>query len=825
MYVNNRSARLAPMLAAALATTALSALPAAAQSVIVQGNSRVDAETIRSYFPQGRVDAAARERAQRDLAATGMFSDVRVSQSGANTVVRVVENSIVNRVTFVGNSRVKSDQLFAEIQTKSRGPYSRAMVNSDVQRILEIYRRVGRSDARVDASEATAPNGRVDVTFTVTEGSKTGIASINFVGNQAFGSWRLKNVMQTTESNLLSFLKTSDVYDPDRLAADMELIRRHYLKNGYVDFRIVSSEAQFDEARKGYVVTIVVDEGQQYRVGDVTVDSRIAGHDAAQARRGLRTGSGQVYNAEAVEKSIESMTIDAARRGHAFVQVRPRGDRDTANRVVNLGFTVDEGPRVYVERINIRGNTRTRDYVIRREFDLGEGDAYNRAMIDRAERRLKSLGYFKNVRITQEQGSSPDRVIVNVDVEDQPTGQFSIGAGYSTSDGVLGEVSIAEQNFLGRGQSVRLAGSNGQRSRGLEFSFTEPYFLDRRLSAGFDIFSKWQDNTQYSAYTSLQAGGTLRLGLPVTDEFSVGVRYSLYQTKIKVPNTTKNPFNDCVQPINGTTPGTPGAIGLSFANSCLTNGEASIAIKEAVGTTVTSLAGLTLSYNTLDNTQNPTQGFLIDVRPEVAGLGGDSRFFRITGDGRYFHPIADDVVGLLRLQGGHIQSFGGDKLRLTDHFNLGPQLVRGFAPGGIGPRDISYDPKNGSIGGTTYFGASAELQFPIFGIPKEIGLRGAVFADAGTLFNYAGYRRFQFLPNGKIVGNDSVACTATAAAPTFTQGNCLTVNDNSSLRSSVGAGLLWQSPIGPIRFDYSYALTKDKFDRTQAFRFSGGGRF
>jgi outer membrane protein insertion porin family len=821
-----RSARLAAgFLAAAMATTALSVLPAAAQQVIVQGNSRVDAETVRSYFGTGRIDAAARDRAQRDLLATGLFSDVRVSQSGANTVVRVVENSIVNRVTIQGNSRVKTDQLFSEIQTRSRGPYSRSLVNADVQRIQEIYRRVGRSDARVSASEQTASNGRVDVTFTIEEGAKTGVAAINFVGNSAFGSWRLKNVMTTTESNLLSFLKTSDVYDPDRLAADLELIRRHYLKNGYVDFRIVSSDAQYDEARKGYVITIVMDEGGQYRVGTVQVDSRLPGIEAGQARRNLRTGEGQVYNAEAVEKSIEAMTIDAARRGNAFAQVRPRGDRDTVNRVVNLGFTVDEGPRVYVERINIRGNTRTRDYVIRREFDIGEGDAYNRSLVDRAERRLKALGYFKTVRISQEQGSSPDRVIVNVDVEDQPTGQFSVGAGYSTSDGILGEVSVAEQNFLGRGQSVRIAGSSGQRSRGIEFSFTEPYFLDRRLSAGFDIFSKYNDNTRFSAYTSQQTGGTIRFGLPITDEFSIGVRYSLFQTNIKIPNRANDPFNDCVVPLNGVTPGTVGASLLSVSNNCLTNGEASIAIKEAVGRTITSLAGLTFSYNTLDDVRNPTSGFLIDIRPEVAGLGGDSRYFRITGDGRYYYPIADDIVGFVRLQGGHIQSFGNDKLRLTDHFNLGPQLVRGFAPGGIGPRDISFDPRNGSIGGTTYYGASAEVQFPIFGLPREIGMRGAVFADAGTLFNYAGQTRFAFQPNGRIVGSSTAACTATNVSPTFTQGNCLTVRDENSIRTSVGVGLLWQSPIGPIRFDYAYALTSDKFDRKQAFRFSGGGRF
>jgi outer membrane protein insertion porin family len=803
------------------------ALPAFAQSISVQGNQRVDADTVRSYFTGEKLDQAGIDRAVRAMYNSGQFSDVRVSRTGGGLVVRVVENSVVNRVTLSGNSKVKSDQLFPELQTKSRGAYSKAMVDGDVQRIIEIYRRIGRSDAQVTVSTETAENGRLNVTFNIVEGSKTGVYSINFEGNRAFGSWRLRNLMQITESNLLSFLKTSDVYDPDRLATDIDAIRRHYLKNGYVDIRIVSSEAVYSAERKGYIITIIVDEGEQYRVGGVTVDSRLPNVDERQLRGNLRTTPGSVYNAEAVEKTVEGMTIDAARRGQPFVQVRPRGDRDNAGRLINLGYTADEGPRVYVERINVRGNTRTRDYVIRREFDMGEGDAYNKALVDRAERRLKALSYFKNVKITQEPGSSPDRVVLNVDVEDQPTGQFSVGAGYSTSDGVLGEASIAEQNFLGRGQFVKLAVSYGQRSRGAEFSFTEPYFLGYRMSAGFDVFSKFTDNTRTSRYESRVTGATIRFGVPITEEFGVGVRYSFYQTNIRIPNDYKQPYNDCSVGIQGLTPGTTGALPLDSLNNCLTNGEASLAVKEAAGRTLTSLVGLNFVYNTLDDKKNPTSGWLAELKPEVAGLGGDSRFIRVTGEVRYYYPIWDDVVGLLKAQGGHIQTFGGDKLRLTDHFNPGPSLVRGFAPGGIGARDIAYDARSGSLGGTTYFGATAELQFPIFGLPREIGLRGAVFADAGTVFNYAGYKAFNNL-GGKTYGTNGLpigGCVATNAAPTYTQGNCMTVVDEKAIRSSVGVGLLWQSPIGPVRFDYSFPIAKGRYDRTQAFRFSGGGSF
>jgi outer membrane protein insertion porin family len=448
-------------LASGLCLATLLSVPAFAQAISVQGNQRIDADTVRSYFTGEKLDQAGIDRSVRSMYNSGNFSDVRVSRSGGGLIVRVVENSIINRVTLSGNSKVKADQLFSELQSKSRGPYSKAMVDADAQRISEIYRRIGRSDAQVSVSTEAAENGRINVTFNIVEGSKTGIYSINFEGNRAFGSWRLKNLMQMTESNLLSFLKTSDVYDPDRLASDVDAIRRHYLKNGYIDVRIVSSEAVYNTEKRGYVITIAVDEGDQYRVGTVDVDSRIPNLDGRQLRSRVITSPGSVYNAEAVEKTVEGMTMDASRRGQPFVQVRPRGDRDNASRIVNLGYVADEGPRIYIERINVRGNTRTRDYVIRREFDAGEGDAYNKALVDRAERRLKALTYFKTVKISQEPGSSPDRVVLNVDVEDQPTGQFSVGAGYSTSDGILGEASVAESNFLGKGQFVKLGVSTG----------------------------------------------------------------------------------------------------------------------------------------------------------------------------------------------------------------------------------------------------------------------------------------------------------------------------------------------------------------------------
>jgi outer membrane protein insertion porin family len=797
---------------------------ALAQQIVVQGNRRVDAETIRSYV----TGAGSTEEARRNLLASNMFSEVRIARRGSQTVVTVNENQSINRVVFEGNRKVNRDVLQAEVQAKPRGPFNQSVVDADIQRILEVYRRSGRSLARVTPRVVDLPNGRVDVVYTIDEGDKTGVKEIAFVGNNAFSASRLRGLMSTTEMNFLSFMKTNDVYDPDRMAADLELIRRYYLKNGYADFRVVSTDAQFDEARGGYIVTIAVDEGQQYRVGNVGVDSRIPDVDPEVLRRQVRTSAGEVYNAEAVEKSLTNMTTEVSRRGYAFAQVRPTGQRDPATGTVNLSYVVEEGPRVYVDRINIRGNTRTRDYVIRREIEVFEGDAYNKVLIDRAERRLNSLGYFKKVRITNEPGSSPDRVVLNVDVEDQPTGSFSVAGGYSTTDGFIGEVSVSESNFLGRGQFVRLAGQWGQRTQGIDFSFTEPYFLGYRMAAGIDLFSKFSDQTEYSRYENRMTGGQLRLGFPVTEEFGFTLRYSLYQQEVTIPNTFKQPFNDCTVPISGVTllnvDGTPNR------TSCEGNGEASLALKEAVGETMTSLVGLTFAYSTIDNPKNPRNGIYAELKPDIAGLGGDSRYFRAVGDARYYHELFEDVVGIARVQGGHISGLGGEDLRIVDHFFMGPSLVRGFAPSGIGPRDVStIDSRANAIGGTTYFGTSLEVQFPIWGLPRELGLRGAVFADAGTLFDYKGKKSFDVNSNGRL---DCSAATAALVTP-----ECINVRDEKLIRSSVGASILWQSPLGPIRFDYAFALSKDEGlrdpttgaklggDRTQAFRFSGGTRF
>src|SRR2546429_2125679 len=529
---------------------ALVSMPAAAQtvaSISVEGNRRVEVETIRSYFkpgPGGRLDQGRIDDGLKALIETGLFQDVRINQAGGRLVVTVVENAVIGRIAFEGNKKVKDEQLSAEIQSKPRGTFSRPMVQSDGQRILEIYRRSGRQDVPVTPEIIEQPNNRVDLIFTVTEGSKTGVRSIEFVGNVAYSSYRLKDIIKTRESNLLSFLGGADVYDPDRVEADRDLIRRFYLKNGYADVQVIAALTEYDPERKGFLVTFKIEEGQQYRVAAVNYVSTIAAFDANVLRNYSRVGVGSVYNAEALEKSVEEMQIEASRRGYAFAVVRPGGDRNFDAHTVSVVFSIDEGPRTYIERINIRGNTRTRDYVIRREFDLSEGDAYNRALVDRAERRLKNLDFFKNVKIVTEPGSSSDRVILIVDLEEKSTGDFSVSGGYSTTDGALAEVSISERNFLGRGLYAKASVTYGQYARGYSLSFVEPYLLDYRVALGLDLYQRQQLANSYISYGTKTLGFSPRLGFALREDLSLQLRYSIYQQQIQLPNNLANCNNN-----------------------------------------------------------------------------------------------------------------------------------------------------------------------------------------------------------------------------------------------------------------------------------------
>lgn len=824
---------------------ALAALPALAETaratIRVEGNRRIDAETVRSYFQpssDGRYDAAALDAALKTLLATGLFEQVRIERAGDGVVVHLTEAKVLARVAFEGNKKVKDEQLSAEIQSKPRGTFSRPMVQSDAQRITEIYRRSGRYDVRVTPEIIEQPNNRVDLIFTVVEGSKTGVRSIEFVGNVAYSSYRLRDVIKTRESNLLSFLGGADVYDPDRVEADRDLIRRFYLKNGYADVQVVAALTEYDPDKKGFLVTFKIEEGQQYRVASVNYVSSIPNFDANVLRRYSRVSVGGTYNAEALEKSIEEMQIDASRRGYAFAVVRPRGDRNFETHTVSITFAVDEGPRTYIERINVRGNTRTRDYVIRREFDLSEGDAYNRALVDRAERRLKNLDFFKSVRVVSEPGSSSDRVVLMVEVEEKSTGDFSVSGGYSTTDGALAEVSISERNFLGRGLYAKASVTYGQYARGYSLSFVEPYLLDYRVALGLDLYQRQQLANSYVSYGTKTFGFSPRLGFSLREDLALQLRYSIYQQEIQLPFNLRNcnnltgnpalPFNPTPSfaelngyPNGSTVNGATDASGVGLW--CYSDGEASLPVRKELdsGKVLTSAIGYSLNYNTLDNNKNPTDGLLVDFRQDYAGVGGDVSYLKTVTDVKYYTPLVSDIVGLIHLQGGLLTKVGQD-LRMLDHFQMGPNLVRGFAPNGIGPRAIN--PSMDALGGTKYWGASFELQMPFWFLPKEIGLKGSLYADAGNLYDYQGPTTWAY------TGEITTPANSNCMVPTITppaRGTCtgLVYDSGNVIRTSVGVGLIWASPFGPLRFDYAIPLTKGQFDRVQQFKFGGGTSF
>jgi outer membrane protein insertion porin family len=834
------------MFAVPVATTLAALLvssPVAAQtvsSIQVEGNRRVELETIRSYFkpgPGGRLEQAQIDDGLKALIETGLFQDVRISQTGGHLLVTVVENPVIGRVAFEGNKKVKDEQLSAEVQSKPRGTLSRPMVQSDAQRIAEIYRHSGRYDVSVTPEIIEQPNNRVDLVFTITEGGKTGVKSVEFIGNSAYSSYRLKDIIKTHESNLLSFLGGADVYDPDRVEADRDLIRRFYLKHGFADVQVVAALTEYDPERKGFLVTFKIEEGQQYRVASVEFKSSIATLDGNALRDYSRVNVGGLYNAEALEKSVEEMQIEASRRGYAFAIVRPRGDRNFEAHTVSIVFAIDEGPRTYIERINVRGNTRTRDYVIRREFDISEGDAYNRALVDRAERRLKNLDFFKSVKITTEPGSSSDRVILIVDLEEKSTGDFSVSGGYSTTDGALGEVSISERNFLGRGLFAKAAVTYGQYARGLSLSYVDPYLLDYRVALGLDAFYRQQLPNSYISYGTQTIGFSPRLGFALREDLSLQLRYSIYEQKLSLPsylaNCNNNPsnsllaFNPSPAWVNGNSAAAAVALGATDASGvglwCYSDGEASLPVRKELqnGSTLTSSLGYSLNYNTLDNNKNPTDGLIVDFKQDFAGVGGDVAYIKSAIDAKYYAPLVADIVGLIHVQSGILNQLGSQQLRMLDHFQMGPNLVRGFAPNGIGPRDINPYGTMDALGGTKYWGASAELQMPFWFLPKEVGLKGAVYADAGGLWDYQGPT--SWAATGEVNTPGCVRPTVNPPSP----GNCLGLSYDSSnvVRSSVGVGLIWASPFGPLRFDYAVPLTKGANDRVQQFKFGGGTSF
>ncbi|WP_024514531.1 outer membrane protein assembly factor BamA [Bradyrhizobium sp. Tv2a-2] len=758
------------------------AIPAAAwaqnsaparETVAVEGNRRIDAETVRSYFhpnSEGRYDDAARDAALKALVATGLFDDVKITGAGDHLVVSLREAKVIDRVAFEGNRKVKDENLTAVVQSKARGPLQRATVQADVGRIVDAYRHVGRDEVGVVPEIIDRGNDRVDLVYTITEGPKTPVRQINFVGNRAFSNRQLTAVIKTSAASLISLLTGSDTYDPDKVDDDRERLGSYYRNHGYADANVTAARAEYDPATKGFALTFTIEEGPLYHFGDIGITCNVPGLDAEKLRRLLTTRNGALFDGSTLDKSSEALAVELAKLGYPFAHATPRIVNHTEAGRIDVAFVIDEGARAYIERIEIHGNTRTRDYVIRREFDIAEGDAYNKTLLDRAERRLKNLNYFKSVKINTKPGSASDRVVLDVEVVDQSTGDFTVSGGYSSTDGWLGEVKIGDRNFYGTGDSVQASMTYGQYAQGVELSATDPDLFGDHISGGLQLFYRQTVPSTYQSYGTDSYGMTLSMGTPITEQTNVLWRYSLYDQNVTLPSNV--PANTVSLPIQQAA---------------------------AAGRQLVSSVGDTVTYNTLDNNKLPTSGLRSQLTQDLAGLGGDVRFLRTAEDVRYYQSLGGDLVGMVRAQGGYITGWGGSQVPLMNSFFGGPSLVRGFATDGFGPRDLTPGSTMDNVGGSMYWATTAELQSGIPGVPDEYGLRSAAFVDAGTVFGYKG--------------------------PTSFSGQTAQIANTTVIRSSVGVGLTWDSPFGPLTASYAVPLSKAAYDVVQPFNFTAGPSF
>ncbi|MBL26603.1 MAG: outer membrane protein assembly factor BamA [Rhodospirillaceae bacterium] len=725
------------------------------QAISVVGNQRIEDSTILSYLrvaPGDRFDPERINDSLKSLYDTGLFADIRIGRDGNALVVSVVENPIVNRLAFEGNKRIKDDALEAEVQLHPRTVYTRTKVQQDAARLLEVYRRSGRFAATVEPKVISLDQNRVDLVFEINEGPLTGVRKIVFIGNHAFSDADLREAIQTKQTRWWRILSTSDNYDPDRLTADRELLRRFYLKNGYADFRVNSAVAELTPDRTDFYITFTIDEGERYRFGNINVESRLPELDPEAVSEDVLTEEEDWYDAEEVESTIQALTDAVGSLGYAFVDVKPKLDRDPETHTIAVDYQIEEGPRVYVERINIRGNVRTLDRVIRRNVALVEGDAFNSAKIRRSRKDINNLNFFSDVNITNDPGSAPDQTVINVDVTEKSTGEVTLGAGYSSTDGVIGSVGVRERNLLGRGQdlSVRLAASS--RTLDLDLSFTEPYFLNRDLSAGFDVFNSEREFPE-SGFNRNTTGFTLRSGFPVTENITQTWNYTLRQVEIEA------------------------LVG------------ASKVIIQEDGKRLESVIGQSLFYDRLDNRRDPSKGHYIRFQTDFAGIGGDVHYLRNKLEAAKYFPIWDETVFSVQAEAGYIFGLKDEDILTSDRFFLGSQTFRGFAVAGLGPRDLSVD---NSLGGNLMYKGTMELAFPI-GLPNELGIKGRLFGIVGTVT--------------QIDDNDPA------------------IIDTGSLRASVGAGVSWTSPFGPLRLDFGYAVLKEDFDETENFTFTFGTFF
>ncbi len=736
-----------------------------AVEVRVEGNQRIEAATVRQYMrlEPGRAPTDEElDRALKALFDSGLFADVVVERDGPGIAVRVVENPIINRIAFEGNRRISDEDLQGEVELRPRVVFTRPRVQRDVQRIADVYRRSGRFTARVEPKVILLPQNRLDLVFEINEGGLTEIRSIAFIGNRAFDDDDLRGIIQTKESAWYRFLAAGDTYDPDRLTFDRELLRRHYLSEGYADFRVITAVGELTPEKDAFFVTFALSEGERYRFGEVGVETSLEGVDVEALEDALTTRSGDWYDAEEIDESIGELTDALGDLGYAHVEVEPRVQRDRRNRSIGIRFVVSESPRVVVERIEITGNVRTEDGVIRREMLLVEGDLFSTSRLRRSRQRIVDLGFFDKVDMTNERGSAPDRAVVKIAVRERATGDLSIGVGYTTDGGVVTDLGVRERNLLGRGQELGLSLEIGADRDQATLSFTEPYFLGRDLSAGFDLYRSSQDLQDESSYDLDSTGVALRVGYRLAEHLSQRWTYRLEESDVDDVGDT-----------------------------------ASLAVRGEEGKTTVSSIGHTLLHDLRNSRIDPTEGHSARVRNVGAGIGGDRRYLRNEIRVDYYRPLAENWILGAVLEGGHIHSFG-DPTRLSERYFLGGASLRGFEPRGVGPRD-----GEDALGGDWFYRGTVQLIFPV-GLPNELGVSGRLYTDFGTVGGIGSIT--EFLRESRSTEESELL-------------------HESSLRVSTGFGLSLSTPLGPMTLSWSRPVAKEEFDKTETFRFGIGTRF
>jgi outer membrane protein insertion porin family len=823
------------------------------RSVTVTGNQRLEPETVLSYMalrPGQPYSAETLDQALRDLYATELFADVVISGADTGNInIQVRENPVINRIVLEGNRRLKEDKIRPEIRLAPRQIFTRSKVRADVARIIELYRRQGRFAATVEPQIVQLDQNRVDLVFEIEEGPKSRVQQINIIGNEKFSDGELRGEMATKQARLTSFLSGNTSYDPDRLAFDQQKLRQFYLINGYADFRVVSAVAELTPDRRDFIITYVVEEGERYKFGDVKVESEIRDFDANTLTQSLAIKNGQWYDAKKVEDTVTSLNETAGLFGYAFADVRPNIRRNAETRTMDITFNIGSTPRQYVERIDINGNTVTRDKVIRREFRLAEGDPFSSLRVKRSRDRIQSLGFFQeNLEVKQTQGSTPDRVVLSVDVEEKSTGELQLSAGFSSLERFLVNLSIRQRNFMGKGQELRAGINYSTYSKSIELGFTEPYLFDRNIALGFDVyrrdlssFNLFQGNRN-TTFEQLTTGGQIRAGVPLTEYVSLALRYTLNLDDVTLDRDLF--FSD---------PDGPGPLPLQ-CDPLL----AGRFLCDAIGERTTSSIGYSLVYNTLNNNLRPSSGNRVVLSQDFAGLGGSVKYLRTRLNGAKYWGIGNGFIFSTSVEGGYIRSFedspgvGIDPIRLTDRFFLGEPQIRGFDIRGVGPRVLRkpFDAdgniieerrqiQDDALGGRAYYLARAELEIPLGSSARELGLRPSVFVDAGALFGLKDPVLTSILPGDPRTTNRCADSTG-ATSPAPTTGICPSgttflagrapfveqyVGDTPKPRVSVGFGVNWNSPFGPFRIDVAKALVKAEGDDDKLITFNVGTAF